>query len=310
MYKRKLDKKLLDIAIKRGLRAVEIGKLYGCNTRTVVRACDAYGLHRPRCNTRAVFSKDALVHALKQGLTAKDIAAKFKCSRSAVWRSHRRFKITTPIKATPPSRARKHTFNTRFFNRIDNAAKAYVIGFIAADGGLDRNWGVKIAIHIRDIDIVNMIAAKMRCNYTPRVIENGTRVCLSLYDVDMVRDLAKYGIVNRKTYTLPFAKNIPKKYIHAYLRGVFDGDGSIGKSVRLVTGSKLFYTAFLKWYLNYYSVAPWTACEGGTKWRIVFWKKHARFIHDMYRGAKIVSSRRKRAYLEFWSNNDMARSRK
>lgn len=43
----------------------------------------------------------------------------------------------------------------------------------------------------------------------------------------MVEDLLKYGIVPNKTFILNCLPNLNKKYIHSYVRGYFDGDGSV-----------------------------------------------------------------------------------
>ena len=311
MLERRIKKVVLGRLVGVGLRAVEIADQLGCSKATVIRACDAYGLRRPRCKTKALLTKselDTLMQAHNCTLTAADLAAKLHCTPCTVVRTCRRLGLSKPAQPAH-HRSRQKQFDTAFFRRIDTEQKAYVVGFIAADGGLDRRWGCKISIRDYDVDILTQIATALKCTYVP-IPADGKRLRLSFYDIDTVRDLAQYGIVERKTQTLPFAKNIPDTFVLSYLRGVFDGDGSIGKSFRLVTGSRAFFTGFVKWYRETYHLKPWTRCEGGTKWRIVFWRKHAQFIHDMYRDATIVSQRRKQAYLKFWSNNDMVRSRK
>lgn len=55
----------------------------------------------------------------------------------------------------------------------------------------------------------------------------GTKaVRLSICSKCMVDDIIKLGIGPRKSLTLKFPK-IPKKYIHHFIRGYFDGDGYI-----------------------------------------------------------------------------------
>ena len=54
----------------------------------------------------------------------------------------------------------------------------------------------------------------------------------------MCNDLFNLGIVSNKSLTLQFPKNIPNSLIKHYLRGYFDGDGSISTNGTNRNGSK------------------------------------------------------------------------
>lgn len=292
-----LNKEIVRQHTESGLRAVEIAALLGVSSATVIRACDAYGLSRPVTKTKAVLEANKLLAAVEAGLTTDEIATKHGCDRCTVLRSCARLGIPKP-QLPPQNRARQRRFDTRFFQQLDTEAKAYTLGFIAADGGRDRNWGIKISLHPRDVDILEKIAAEMRCDYRPARVESGKRVKLGLYDIDMVSDLERYGIVERKTRTIEFAKNVPAHLVIHYMRGVFDGDGTVGlRAVRMVTGSEAFYAGLMRWFESTYGSVPWSQCEGGTKWRIVFsWVKHRQFIDDMYKDAVISLDRKRNNY--------------
>lgn len=232
------------------------------------------------------------------GLTVHEIAAKHGCTPSGIYRRCQSRGLVKPKRA-PHRRKRKHTFNTRFFRRIDSEVKAYMLGFISADGGRDRQWGLKIALHPRDKDILDKFAAHLQCNFRPRLVEGGTRVKLALYDIDLVHDLEQYGIVERKTFSLPFARRIPVKYLRHYLRGVFDGDGSLGRQARLVAGSKAFYEGFITWYEKKYGQTPWHRQEGN-KYRLVFNRRDAKFIRWMYTDNPIGLDRKQQLFQQNW----------
>jgi len=251
---------------------------------------------------RAKITLKQLEEDIKLGMTTREIAEKYSCLRCTVARHCHRAGIALP--AEPPHhRARKHTFNTRFFETIDSESKAYSLGFIAADGGRDRNAGVKIVLNPRDTDILIKIANAMECSNPPYLAEHGTRIRLSFYNVDMIPDLEKYGIVERKTSTLPFAQNVPDEYLRHYLRGMFDGDGSLGRQARLVTGSEPFYRGFMAWYAQKYGKLPWTKDEGN-KYRMVFnQKKDGEFIRWMYDNATIVLDRKNQLFLRNWNKS-------
>lgn len=248
---------------------------------------------------RAKVTLNQLISEIADGLTVHEIATKHKCSVAAVYKRCGRAGLACP-RTAPHHRTRQTAFNTRFFETIDSEVKAYTLGFIAADGGRDRKWGIKIGLHPRDADILHKIASAMACNYAPRLVEHATRIRLSLYDIDTVRDLEQYGIVERKTLTLPFALNVPSQYLRHYLRGVFDGDGSMGRQARLVTGSTPFYTGFLAWYMQQYGRYPWHKQECN-KYRLVFNRIDSPFIQWMYEDATIVLDRKHQLFLRNWS---------
>ena len=236
---------------------------------------------------------------IDDGLTRHEIAAKYKCCLSTIDKRCARAGFPQPVLA-PHHRTRTVTFNTRFFRNIDTESKAYTLGFIAADGGRDRNWGIKIGLHPKDADILHKIAKAMDCSYVPKLVENNTRVRLTFYDIDTVQDLERYGIIERKTFTLPFAQNVPEDMLRHYLRGIFDGDGSVGKQARLVTGSEPFYRGFLAWYEKRYGRLPWHKQEGN-KFRLVFNRPDGVFIRWMYDNAAIVLDRKNKLFFRNWS---------
>ena len=295
--KKLLQRDELSRYVSDGLRAAEIAELCGVSHITVCRACDAYGLPRPITKTKALLAPEALEELRGAGLHVDEIAAALGCSSTTVRRSCNRFGIKVPCTDAHP-RARTKQFNTRFFQELDSEEKAYALGFISADGGLDRNWGIKIALHPKDENVLVKLAKAMQCDYAPRLVEGGSRIMLALYDIDMIADIRKYGIVQRKTATLTFATNVPDNLIRHYMRGVFDGDGTVSnKPPRFVTGSEPFYTGFMAWFSRMYGRTPWSSCEGGRKWRVVFsWLKHRQFMDDMYGDATIALDRKHDSY--------------
>jgi len=233
---------------------------------------------------------------IARGLTTKQIAVKLQCHGCTVSRSISRLGLEFP--APRLNRPRTVHFNRRFFRSITSQSKAYTVGFIAADGSVDR-WGVRIQIHNKDKDILEKIATAVGYDGEIHYHDSGRLVMLGLYDIDVVSDLKQYGIVQRKTAILPFAKGIPDKYLFHYLRGVMDGDGSMGRQARLVTGSRLFYSQFVEWFNNTYDRDVWHRQEDN-RFRLVFNQWHADFIHSLYRDARIYSDRKKDLYTLNW----------
>ncbi len=133
--------------------------------------------------------------------------------------------------------------NERYFEKINTSNKAYWLGFIAADGCVGTGKGNMVLsielsrkdrkhleklkeevkyegpIYDRKITIKNYKIKKY--NYPTYYLSN-----LQICNYKMVEDLAKHGIMKNKTKILK-RPNIDEKYYRHWIRGLFDGDGSI-----------------------------------------------------------------------------------
>jgi len=126
-------------------------------------------------------------------------------------------------------KVKKYSVDSSFFNTW-SAEMAYVLGFIAADGNVYKTERTHILqIASDDIDIIEKIQIALKHNgpihFKQR--ENGkTSYSLRICDLLLFNSLLNLGITERKSLTItpPF---IPKPYIHHYIRGYFDGDGSV-----------------------------------------------------------------------------------
>lgn len=144
---------------------------------------------------------------------------------------------------------KKHPVNSTFF-KTWSPEMAYVLGFIAADGNICHS-GRAHTLHIAcdDIDIIEKIkqVIKYEGKIHKKIRANGkTSYSLRICDPVIFKSLQKLNITERKSLTLTPPK-IPKKLVRHFIRGYFDGDGSV--SVRNIQyPSKLvvdIYTASL-----------------------------------------------------------------
>jgi hypothetical protein len=135
-------------------------------------------------------------------------------------------------------RARKYTMNRSFFHDIDTEAKAYWLGFIAADGNIDKNLThLCISLSRRDQDHLQLLLNAMESNH-PIHLSNNTQgyptASIYLGCVRMAQDLNRHGIVPRKTYHLQWPTLREDLYRH-YVRGYIDGDGCFSATQQVTT---------------------------------------------------------------------------
>lgn len=130
---------------------------------------------------------------------------------------------------------RKYTLNEDYFEKLDSKDKAYFLGFIYADGFITkRSQGQNVlGLTLAENEPLEKFKKYINCNkpigiykktnsYSDKSIEHK----LALISNKLVSDIEKLGVVERKTLILTFPK-LPEELIHHFIRGYFDGDGSV-----------------------------------------------------------------------------------
>lgn len=115
-----------------------------------------------------------------------------------------------------------------FFERIDSEKKAYWLGFIAADGCVINRPGKRIltiCLAVKDESHLEKFRSDIQCEKEIYTRKDGA-VQLDICSDKMVPDLIKHGIHPRKSKTLK-APKLSEDMVHHWIRGYFDGDGSI-----------------------------------------------------------------------------------
>lgn len=133
----------------------------------------------------------------------------------------------------------KYIENEHYFEVINTASKAYILGFIAADGSLVKSsigntYYLTITIKYEDKSILEFIQKELKSNYKLleiRKLSYGKEVHhirLQFSNKYITNDLMRYGILPKKSLTMAnIIENIPKEYRDAFIIGYFDGDGSV-----------------------------------------------------------------------------------
>lgn len=129
--------------------------------------------------------------------------------------------------------------NETFFEKIDTQEKAYVLGFMYADGcnqilsEKQTDRAISICQLEQDVDILEKINKAMDSSYVLHkyVQDTNDKVKYRLYirSYKLSEDLIHLGCIPRKSLTLQFPDKqlIPKELMHHFIRGYFDGDGCI-----------------------------------------------------------------------------------
>ncbi len=130
---------------------------------------------------------------------------------------------------------RKRFLDERFFDSIDNKEKAYVLGLICSDGSIDNN-GYAFSFISKDLDLIKLFKKTIKSDHKICKVESNdkrtnkiyTRYTIHICSKYMVSSLKNIGVSNNKSFSCKMPK-IPNHLFWHFLRGLFDGDGSISK---------------------------------------------------------------------------------
>lgn len=173
-----------------------------------------------------------IIELYQKGKSLAFIANKYNTYGDKIKRILKENGITIRTKAeqnkiTNQERGKK--VNHQYFDNIDSLQKAWILGFIAADGSVasDRNR-IKISLSGIDKDILEKIRQEIEVE---RVVKCSTTnqgfsvAALAWSSENHKRKLAQYSIVPNKTYKGIRLPHLDTDYQLAYLLGYFDGDG-------------------------------------------------------------------------------------
>lgn len=167
--------------------------------------------------------KDNVIQQLyATGLSCQKIANQLNCSESYVNKKLRSLNITKRSNSI----YRRRSWNENFFSVIDTEEKAYWLGFLYADGCVhDKSNGQKlISLAVKDKEVIEKFIKALEGDFEVKQYNDVYGIYLT--SKIMFNDLSKLGCVPRKSLILTFPI-INKKLIHHFIRGYFDGDGTV-----------------------------------------------------------------------------------
>ena len=195
---------------------------------------------------------DNIVEMYQNNVSLREIERRTSHGRPAITKMLE----TLSVKTTSGNHYRYNFFNFDFFEKIDNELSAYWLGFMYADGCVEKQnkYGeqtFKIAIHEKDRELLENF--KIDINSTYPIREDHSRgkehvqVIQQLRSQKTVDDLKRLGCVENKSLILKFPsiEQVPLEFLPHFIRGYFDGDGSISKYKRQQTYSYDFNISFV-----------------------------------------------------------------
>ena len=166
-----------------------------------------------------------------QNMTVEEIRKNFKLTKRALPIIFKKFNINT-------LKRNRYTLDESFFDDIDNELKAYLLGYLFADGFVGNEKFNNIVFSQKIDDAESVILFKNAIGFTGELRKSTPsktsypnskeQFVINFSSIHMAKKLRSYGLTKKEDY-IEFPK-IKDSLIRHFIRGYFDGDGSIIQS--------------------------------------------------------------------------------
>lgn len=133
-----------------------------------------------------------------------------------------------------------YTLNQDYFENINSHEKAYILGFLYADG-CNRKDGITFSQDGERIDILKNIKKELESN-SPIKEVRPNHFLFEVFSTKIVKDVERLGVIPNKSLVLKFpnSKQVPDKFMSSFILGYFDGDGCVwnGKRKKMIVKDK------------------------------------------------------------------------
>lgn len=225
---------IIDLFLNSKMSLMDIAQKYDRHHRDFVyRILKKYNISKNRRHISNKFSEQEVQEIIdayqKENISCAQLAKRYNVSESTIDRIIKSNNIEV-------RRHWSHTFDENYFDNIDTPNKAYLLGFIYADGCVEKNNVVSIVVHKKDIEVLEMFKKELKATNNINETKTKPHVRINFCSKHMCDILIYMGCGRNKTNSLVFP-DISEQYKYDFIRGFMDGDGCISIKNR---GSKKY----------------------------------------------------------------------
>lgn len=195
--------------------------------------------------------QDIIEKYVNLNMSTVSIGKIYNCSHKRIARVLEKY----GIQRTGESR-RKYNLTANYFHEIDTNIKAYIFGFLCADGSVNPDkQTVSMSLQAGDRDILERIRNEVQSERELEFIDYSQKddfgyhyqnqYRLLFYCKEMCNDLISNGMLVRKSYCLKMPSCISRELMPHFIRGYFDGNGTVSdrcKSVCIISTFDFCYS--------------------------------------------------------------------
>jgi intein-encoded DNA endonuclease-like protein len=273
------------------------------------------------CQQRAILLKDKVIKLFDEGNNVEKIFKLLRISRKTL---RKYLKQANRIYSS----CGKLNIDSNVFNQINTEEKAYWLGFLYADGCVhirkkDKKLYYYVELTLKESDKEHLEKFKkfLKSDHPIKFKEKVKAFRIMFSDVEIGKDLIKLGCVPKKSLILKFPNEdqVPKHLLNHFIRGYFDGDGSLSlyktskgfSGTGSLLGTKEFLTSLLS-YLESINIKEVNAIlkkdkrnESNTYNILVgFTGKRKEFFNLLYENCTVYLQRKYNSYLIIKKTNE------
>lgn len=241
-----LKDEIIDMYTNQNLDSVQISEIIGCSSSSVLRLLESNGIKRVHHARDLRFTQDEIDKMSDMyinGMTTREIGRLYGICDNSVSKLLKNNGVEIR-RAVRRSKIKNH----RYFQNIDTPQKAYFLGWMISDGSVvtsrtrpDRAPIISIEVHNRDRCILERFAEELGADDTVvHLHEKRNHAHLRFASEEMASDLAQYGVVPNKTWTM-YLPIIDEALMPHLIRGYFDGNGTVTVNKKDGTRRFAFY---------------------------------------------------------------------
>lgn len=215
-------------------------------------------------------------------------------------------------------RPEKYTYDKQFFKYINTEEKAYWLGFFFSDGYVQKTCTsaeAAIMLGVKDIEHLKKFNKSIKGNVQVTTMVRGSgfskdkkyeMAVIRLYSSELVNDLISLGCVPNKSKLINFPA-IDKNFVWSFIRGFFDGDGSITLDKKRnvpscnFTSASLEFLVFLRNFFYQEKINSYYTQEKSGCYRL--WIRGMEnvtlFLDNLYENSSIYLDRKYERYIQY-----------
>lgn len=215
----------------------EISIEYNISTPTVINYLNRNNIKILKPITTNDYKELIINLYLNENKDIVSIGKEIGFNSATIYKSLKKWKV----KIKDASEVRQiFNINQDYFSNIDTEGKAYFLGLLYADGCMVSNrYAFTISLQEKDKFILEDFKKELNysgnlkfINYKIKKESYSNQYNLRISNKKLYTDLIKLGLIPKKSLILnfPTKEQVPEYLIHHFIRGYFDGDGSVSIS--------------------------------------------------------------------------------
>lgn len=254
-------------------------------------------------------NKENILEDYKTKISSTNISKKYKISVSVIRRLLKENGYTNLDS--------RNTVNHNFF-KLKTPEMFWLLGMIASDGNIknDKIWDISQSGE-NGFNIINYITKLI--NHSNKIYTKHTKGkdahSIVISSSEMVKDLKKYKIMERKTLSLNFDYSIfnnNQEHFKSFIRGYIDGDGCVSvshqKNIRILNISFVGNHNFINDLCSYLPYKHYSKSKRNNITQISYSGESAvRFCDWLYSNDDLYKHYKYQKYLNYINSNDVVR---